>query len=153
LLRDCFGGTFSNQLSAEGGHLSERPEPFYFISVEVGNGKVGLEDSLTDFIKGESVEYSWAITGDDGKVLNQSLPTVKKTMIKKLPPHLIFHLRRFDFDYETCRLAKKNDRFEFPLELNMHPFTTAAEESESEGDQCLYQLSGVVTHIGTTESG
>ena len=32
---------------------------------------------------------------------------------------LTFCLYRFDLDYETFQRKKVNDRFEFPLELNM----------------------------------
>lgn len=36
LLKQSFGGVYSNELFAEGGRLySERPEPFSYISVEV----------------------------------------------------------------------------------------------------------------------
>lgn len=35
ILKHSFGGTYSNELLAEGGLYSERPEPFSFISVEV----------------------------------------------------------------------------------------------------------------------
>lgn len=39
ILKQCFGGVYSNELLAEGGRLySERPEPFYYISVEVWCG-------------------------------------------------------------------------------------------------------------------
>jgi len=34
-LKDYFGGVFSNELLADGGRYSERPEPFYYISVPV----------------------------------------------------------------------------------------------------------------------
>lgn len=37
ILKQSFGGVYSNELLAEGGNLySERPEPFSYISVEVG---------------------------------------------------------------------------------------------------------------------
>lgn len=153
LLKDCFGGEFSNLLTAEGGRSSQRPEPFYFVSVEVGNGKDRLEASLADFVRGESVDYSWEEKGSSGQKSSLSLPTIKKTLIDVLPPHLIFHLRRFDFDFETCRLVKKNDRFEFPLRLNMLPYTTAADDPSVRPEDYVYELSGVVTHIGTAESG
>lgn len=35
ILKHSFGGTYSNELLAEGGLYSERPEPFSYISVEV----------------------------------------------------------------------------------------------------------------------
>jgi hypothetical protein len=150
LLKDCFGGVVSNKLTADGGHSSRRPEPFYFISLGVGGGIANLEESLREFVRGESVEYSWNTLTPSG-VQSRSLPTVKRTVIQALPKHLLFHLRRFDYDYETYMLVKKNDRFEFPLELNMEPFLDP--EIEATDEDCRYVLSGVVTHMGTTESG
>lgn len=35
ILKQAFGGMYSNELLAEGGLYSERPEPFSYISVEV----------------------------------------------------------------------------------------------------------------------
>ncbi|CAI5988732.1 unnamed protein product [Closterium sp. NIES-65] len=48
---------------------------------------------------------------------------LKRACIKTLPPTLIIHLKRFDFDYETMQRLKLKDRFTFPLSLNMRPFT------------------------------
>ena len=119
----------------------------------MGAGKNSLEESLAEFVRGESVDYSWEEKGGNGERFSRSLPTTKRTLIDTLPPHLIFHLRRFDFDFETCRLVKKNDRFEFPLRLNMLPYTTAAEYPSARNEDSVYELGGVVTHIGTAESG
>ena len=58
-----------------------------------------------------------------------------------------------------------NDKFEFPLELDMYPYTLEGIE-ESEGTSgaegaavpkpssyYMYKLKGVVVHMGTTDSG
>ncbi|CAN0021460.1 unnamed protein product, partial [Sphacelaria rigidula] len=112
-----------------------------------------------------------------------TLNTRKRCSIKSLPNHLMIHLKRFGFDFDTMQQTKINDRLEFPLELNMYPYTkegraaAAAAESESssstrgslegslsqsgdeieEGgkgeDYYLYRLAGVVVHMGTANSG
>ena len=51
------------------------------------------------------------------------MPTRKRSTIKTLPPCLPIHLKRFDLDYTTFQTVKLNERFEFPLELNMFPYT------------------------------
>ena len=51
------------------------------------------------------------------------MPTRKRSTIKALPICLPIHLKRFDLDYETFQTIKLNERFEFPLEINMFPYT------------------------------
>jgi hypothetical protein len=53
----------------------------------------------------------------------EELPTRKRSTIKALPICLPIHLKRFDLDYETFQTIKLNERFEFPLEINMFPYT------------------------------
>ena len=73
---------------------------------------------MRQFIAGETVEYKWE--GEDGS--KTELPTVKRASIKDLPPHLIIHLKRFEFDYNTFTQQKLNSRFEFPRDLDMKPY-------------------------------
>lgn len=122
LLKDCFGGTLCNELIAEGGKHSERGEPFFFISVPVQGNKT-LYDALEQYTAGEMVDYTWETNDENGQVVKQSLPTTKRVTIKTPPKHLIIHLKRFEFDFETMQQIKVNDRFEFPLELDLYPYT------------------------------
>ena len=48
--------------------------------------------------------------------------------------HFTDDLKRFDFDYETMQRLKLKDRFEFPIHLDMKPFTVeglALQENEN----------------------
>jgi ubiquitin C-terminal hydrolase len=45
--------------------------------------------------------------------------SLKGIEIGKLPPVLTFNLYRFDLDYETWQRKKLDDRFEYPLEIDM----------------------------------
>lgn len=49
--------------------------------------------------------------------------TLKRTCISRLPNVLILHLKRFEFDMEQMRKVKVNDKCDFPLQLDMRPFT------------------------------
>ena len=197
VLKDSFGGTFSNELlatSADGtARRSERPEPFFMLSVPVGKGNNCLSDALKSFITGEQVDFTWEYEvpcetseeteGNAPEIVTRKefLPTTKRTTIKSLPNHLIIHLKRFDFNLETMMQVKINDKFEFPQKLDMFPYTVAGRErdfnSESptalandnetssenselatpkevtSGKDCMYELAGVVIHIGTAQSG
>lgn len=53
------------------------------------------------------------------------MDTVKRLLIKKLPPVLAIQLKRFDYDWERECAIKFNDYFEFPRELDMEPYTVA----------------------------
>jgi ubiquitin C-terminal hydrolase len=139
LLKDTYGGVFSNELLADGGKRSERAEPFFMISVGVGQGKNSLESALESFIAGETVDYTWEteVDGPNGKeIKKESLSTVKRTSIRSLPNHLIVHLKRFEFDFETMQQIKINEKFTFPLNLDMFPYTVngrkQAEQHEAE---------------------
>ena len=49
--------------------------------------------------------------------------TLKRVCLKKLPNHLIFVLKRFEFDFNTYSKVKINDYYEFPEEIDMEPYT------------------------------
>ena len=53
----------------------------------------------------------------------------KRTCINTLPDNLIVHLKRFEFDLEQMRRIKVNDYCEFPMELNLEPYTKEGNES------------------------
>ncbi|CAI7896819.1 unnamed protein product, partial [Closterium sp. NIES-53] len=119
-LTSIFGGAFAQQIICRGcPHRSEREEPFAAVSVDV-KGKRGLQESLEAFVQGDLLEADNAyFCGQCGKKVD----ALKRACIKTLPPTLIIHLKRFDFDYETMQRLKLKDRFAFPLTLNMRPFT------------------------------
>lgn len=43
--------------------------------------------------------------------------------IKHLPNILLVSLRRFEFDFDRMARVKVNDYCEFPMELDMEPYT------------------------------
>jgi hypothetical protein len=63
----------------------------------------------------------------------RQVDAVKRQCVRELPQHLILHLKRFEFDFDTLRRKKLNDRCVIPERLNMKPFTEegiAAKEAE-----------------------
>jgi ubiquitin carboxyl-terminal hydrolase 34 len=133
----------------------ERTEPFFTVSVEV-KGKASLQESLDLFIQADILD------GDNKYECSQCKTKVnakKRCCINKLPNNLIIHLKRFDFDLETLRRSKVTRRLEFPTTLNLEPYTKeglarleAAEAATATADY-EYELSGVLVHTGTTDSG
>jgi ubiquitin carboxyl-terminal hydrolase 9/24 len=63
-------------------------------------------------------ENAYFCDGCDKKV-----KALKRLSIKRLPPHLIISLRRFEFDYEADQKIKINKYCEFPFELNLENYS------------------------------
>jgi ubiquitin C-terminal hydrolase len=120
VLQQDLGGNFANELICRDcPHFSVREEPFYCMTLNVKNKKNVIE-GLESFVEGEMLE------GDNAylcSTCNKKVDTLKRVVVKDLPPTLILHLKRFELDYETFQLKKLNDRCEFPFSLNMKPYT------------------------------
>jgi ubiquitin carboxyl-terminal hydrolase 7 len=69
------------------------------------------------------------------------------TLIAKgLPPILQFHLKRFNYDWQTDTMTKLNNRFSFPDELNLSSVCKTVDPGEKE--LVVYDLQSVVIHMG-----
>ena len=60
-------------------------------------------------------------------------------------------MNRFDFDYNTLQRIKVNDRFEYPLELDVSPFLDP--EALENPENCIYELKSVIIHRGGAYGG
>jgi ubiquitin carboxyl-terminal hydrolase 34 len=120
LLRNIFGGSLSTQIiPTECEHRRERDEPFMSISVEVKN-KSHLKDALNLFVEGELLTADNKIKCD---ICAKPVESVKRYVVKDLPPVLALHLKRFEFDYEKMKNEKLNSTCAFDMTLNVEPFT------------------------------
>jgi ubiquitin carboxyl-terminal hydrolase 34 len=97
-LRSFFGGQLVQQVkSTECEHISERLEPFSAIQCDI-KGKSTLEESLQAYVDGEVME------GENKykcSTCDRHVDAVKRACLKDVPDHLIFHLKRFDFNLRT----------------------------------------------------
>ncbi len=161
IIKDIFGGIMVNELIADGGRHSERSESFNMIKVDVKDHQ-NLLEGLSSYVAGETVDYTWEQENvETGEKMMAHLPTTKRVLLKSLPESLIIHLKRFEFDFETMQQIKINDRYEFPMELNLYLYTKEGVNVKAEGhndpngrhDDTLYTLTGVVVHMGTANSG
>jgi ubiquitin carboxyl-terminal hydrolase 34 len=149
--RSFYGGQLVQQVkSKECDHISEREEPFSAIQCDI-KGKSCLQESLQAYVEGEIMEgdnkYSCTSCG-------RHVNAVKRTCLKDIPDNLIFHLKRFDFDLRTLTRSKINDMFQFPLELDMKPYTVEhLSDPEKTVGEDMFRLVGVLVHSGTAESG
>jgi len=164
LIQDHFGGLQSTELIGKGScsHRSERAEPFLTLPLDVKTKK-SIYESLESYVQGEVLEGDNAYQCDhcDAKVTAE-----RRVSIRHLPNIMIFALRRFDFDLDTMNRLKLNDYCEFPMEIDLEPYTVEGlsrrdalkEQREAPGrkfpdDYYQYRLRGIVVHMGTAESG
>ena len=157
------GGTFATVISVpQRPELrSERNEDFYQISLDV-RGKKDLLESLESYVAPELMNGAnqWYC-----EELGVKIDAEKRQLIRRLPSTLMFHLKRFEWDYETGTRWKIKDSFEFPRELDMEPFTVdavlsqnikhniARKDQSARKSHFMYQLSGIVVHSGTAFAG
>lgn len=115
-----FGGKYTHEMICKGcPHTYERQEPFLALSVQVKNKK-SIMEGLQTFIQGDMLEGENAYLCEK---CDKKVDTLKRTSIKKLPRYLIIALKRFEFDFDRMIRVKLNDYCEFPIDLNMEPFT------------------------------
>jgi len=160
LFKDTFGGNLLSQIiSLECPHQSNTPQDFLTISLKVLS-KRDIYESLDFYVQADMLD------GDNKwkcEECNRHVAAKKRSCIQHLPNTLALHLIRFEFDYQTFQEVKVNDRFEFPQQINMKPYTKEGimeadgEEVDPElirpDDYYMYDLVGVLIHSGTAHSG
>ncbi|XP_067314752.1 ubiquitin carboxyl-terminal hydrolase 9X-like isoform X2 [Pseudorasbora parva] len=170
MLSRILGGSFADQKICQGcPHRYECEESFTTLNVDIRNHQ-NLLDSLEQYVKGDLLEGANAYHCEK---CNKKVDTVKRLLIKKLPPVLAIQLKRFDYDWERECAIKFNDYFEFPRELDMEPYTVAGvaklegdevplesqvipEDSPADPDpsgSSRYRLVGVLVHSGQASGG
>ena len=70
---------------------------------------------------------------------------------KGLPPILQFHLKRFNYDWQTDTTTKLNNQFTFPKSLDLSSICAGIKEGEE--DFAQYDLQAVVVHVGEYGAG
>lgn len=149
--KSFYGGQLGQQIkSKECGHISERLESFSAIQCDV-KGKGTLEDSLKAYVDGEVMEGDNKIKCGTCDAYHDA---VKRACLKDVPDHLIFHLKRFEYDLVKGIRSKVNDYFSFPTKIDMQPYKV---ESIMNGldtsSEDVFELVGVLVHAGNAESG
>jgi ubiquitin carboxyl-terminal hydrolase 34 len=150
--RSFYGGKLVYQIkSMECEHVSEREEPCLNIQCDV-QGKSNLEESLKAYIEGDVMQgdNKYKCESCGGKLVN----AVRRTCLKDIPDNLILHLKRFEYDISLQRRNKINDCFEFPMKIDMSPYTfDRLSDPESVQQEDKFELVGVLVHKGQAEHG
>ena len=149
-IKEHFGGVFSNQIICKDcPHQSEREEPFSAINLQIKNKK-SLHECLKSFVEGEVMEGNNAYHCDR---CDKKVAAVKRVCIKSLPNHLIFVLKRFSYNYDIGQKVKLNDYCEFPMAINMEPYTAECLAKKASADQQQEMKDGSTTEVSPTRTG
>ncbi|KAL2210521.1 cysteine proteinase [Sarocladium strictum] len=113
-----------------------------------------LRDCLDEeYVKSDKCEYRC-------HSCESSQQARRQTSIKRLPNVLSIQLKRFEFKQgRSDRAAGKVDTpVQFPLQLNMLPYTHRARSRDSRENMelersCTYDLLSVVVHVGELDTG
>eukprot|EP00045_Choanoeca_perplexa_P017708 m.262868 g.262868 ORF g.262868 m.262868 type:complete len:2290 (-) comp17611_c0_seq1:39-6908(-) len=152
ILKAVLGGMFVDEKIVQKGcsHRYTRDESFNTVAIEVSLSRK-LEDGLEKYVQGEVLdEYRC-------EKCNVLRPTLKRQSIKRLPQVLAISLKRFDFDFERMVPTKFNNFYEFPVDLDMGPYTAAGlaakDLNSGKVPHCPYRLAGVIVHSGQANGG
>eukprot|EP00300_Choanocystis_sp_HF-7_P014310 c18644_g1_i1.p1 GENE.c18644_g1_i1~~c18644_g1_i1.p1 ORF type:complete len:1059 (-),score=262.17 c18644_g1_i1:55-3231(-) len=122
---------------------SERVENILDIQLNI-KGFENLTESLTKYCCEERLEGDNKYNAESHG-MQDAIMGVK---FKELPPILLMHLMRYEYDPETDTQVKINDRFEFEETIDMSPFC-----HEGEGQDHHYSLFSVMVHSGDVSGG
>ena len=147
-MQGVFGGkTVSQCICKVCGTVKENLEDFYNLSLDVKHSKT-LSESLSRFISGDSISDYHCDN------CNKKVEITKRTLIERVPNILIAHLQRIVFNFDTFANEKINTRLEFPMTVDLYPYTKAGlADPESTSTEFAYDLVGIVVHKGTAEMG
>lgn len=125
------------------------PDPFLTLSLPVkGVGDVGaaLQKAFEpDVLDGDNQYFC--------EDLDKKIDAEKGSVVESLPPILMLHLKRFDFDYETLRRVKVNDRCAIPEIIDMDTTLAGAKYNVAGHQFGAYELASIMNHSGSAAGG
>lgn len=131
---------------------SARVEDFWDIQLNVKNMQ-DIYASFRDYVQTEVLEgeNQYHATGYGLQDAN------KGVIFESFPPVLHLQLKRYEYDFLRDVEVKINDRFEFPLDLDLAPFLDPESEAvckaAAAGETWEYELHGVLVHSGDLNAG
>jgi len=145
-LVDLFQGQLRSSVTcAECGCCKRRFEPFLYLSVPVTRSMTQVSDAIGKFQEEELLteDERWLCPQCDRKV-----NAVKKIDIWKLPPVLVMHLKRFEFDARTFQFRKVRSLLSTPLTVDFSPYVSSPQR-----EHATYDMVAVANHHGAFGSG
>ncbi|KAK5070857.1 hypothetical protein LTR64_003831 [Lithohypha guttulata] len=150
-ITNIFGGKLRSELKVAGNKLSVTLEPYQPLQLDIGSPQVSnIIDALKGLTKPESMQ------GDFHSARGTKTTATKQVFIETLPPVLILHLKRFQYDSSTNRAEKIWKKVGYPLELEIPKEVfppTARNKYAAHGGLPKYRLTGVIYHHGKNANG
>ena len=144
-----FGGNLRSELRVPGLKDSVTLEPYQPLQLDIGAPNV---NNIIDALKG--LTRSEALHGDFKSPKGPNVTATKQVFIETVPPVLILHLKRFQYDNAggTQKIWKK---IGYPLELEIpkEVFPKQKRSVYAHGGLPKYRLIAVVYHHGKNASG
>jgi len=136
IVKKVFGGSLVSKLRCcNCGRSSDTNEPLIDLSLEIENVDT-LSSALDSFTSVENIDEKFKCDG-----CNEEVSMEKQLMLDRIPSIAAFHLKRFKTTNGTF-VEKINKHINFPLELDMQPYTISNDASSK------YDLYAVVVHTG-----
>lgn len=147
-----FGGQLRSELRVSGLKDSVTLEPFQPLQLDIGAPQIrNIVDALKGLTKPET------LNGDFGSPRGKDAVATKQVFLESLPPVLILHLKRFQFDAEGTGTVKIWKKIGYPLELELPKEIFSRQKRNSfvtEGSGFpKYKLIAAVYHHGKNASG
>ncbi|CAK8540370.1 unnamed protein product [Lathyrus sativus] len=138
VVNKVFGGSLVSKLRCcTCGRSSDTNEPLIDLSLEIENAD-SLSSALESFTMVENIAEELKCEG-----CNEEVSMEKQLMLNQTPSIAAFHLKRFKTD--GFFVEKIDKHIDFPLELDLQPYTILNENSNV---PLKYDLYAVVVHIG-----
>ncbi|EMR61383.1 putative ubiquitin c-terminal hydrolase protein [Eutypa lata UCREL1] len=147
-----FGGQLRSELRVSGLKDSVTLEPFQPLQLDIGAPQIrNIVDALKGLTKPET------LNGDFGSPRGKDAVATKQVFLESLPPVLILHLKRFQFDAEGTGTVKIWKKIGYPLELELPKEIFSRQKRNNfvtEGSGFpKYKLIAAVYHHGKNASG
>ncbi|TWU72467.1 hypothetical protein ED733_004219 [Metarhizium rileyi] len=145
-----FGGLLRSEFRVPGLKDSITTEPYQPLQLDIGSPDVrNVVDALRRLTRPERLQ------GDFNSPRGKNVMATKQVFIESLPPVLILHLKRFQFDATVNGTIKIWKKIGYPLELEIPREALSRQRRQSVGDGIMprYKLISVVYHHGKNASG
>lgn len=143
-----FGGQLRSELRVPGLKDSVTLEPYQPLQLDIGAPQVrNIVDALRHLTNPESLR------GDFNSPRGKDVTATKQVFIESLPPVLILHLKRFQFDAEGNGTVKIWKKVGYPLELEIPREVLSRAKRNSPSGMPKYRLIAAVYHHGKNASG
>ena len=149
-INKIFGGLLRSEFRVPGLKDSITTEPYQPLQLDIGSSDVrSVVDALRGLTRPERLQ------GDFNSPRGKDVLATKQVFIESLPPVLILHLKRFQFDAEGHGTVKIWKNIDYPLELEIprEALSRQKRQTVGEGSMPKYKLISVVYHHGKNASG